>query len=83
MQGIYKQLNGGTLTVLELGEVAYEAETLLAFTRKLAESLNVPFFTYDRNITHCSQCRKNMSGLLNKCPNCGSTGTLTVFRRYP
>ncbi|MEM3579438.1 MAG: anaerobic ribonucleoside-triphosphate reductase [Candidatus Bathyarchaeia archaeon] len=77
-----KRLEGGNLTVLELGEAEYTAETLLALTRRLTESYGVPFFTYNRNLTYCSQCCKSMFGILQKCPSCGSVGTLTVFRRY-
>ncbi|MEM1566550.1 MAG: anaerobic ribonucleoside-triphosphate reductase [Candidatus Bathyarchaeia archaeon] len=79
----YKQLDGGNLTVLELDEAGHDVETLLSLTRKLAESYGVPFFTYNRNLTYCSQCRKSMPGALHKCPNCGSISTLTVLRRYP
>ncbi|MCS7124935.1 MAG: ArsR family transcriptional regulator [Candidatus Bathyarchaeota archaeon] len=80
---LYKQLEGGNLTLIELGEAEHNAETLLALTKRLVESYDVPFFTYNRTLTHCSQCRKTIFGALHKCPSCGSTGTLTVFRRYP
>lgn len=80
---IYKQLNGGNLTVFELDEAEHAAETLFALTRRLVESYGVSFFTYNRNLTYCSQCRKTMFGAFHKCPSCGSVDTLTVFRRYP
>ena len=79
---LYKHLDGN-LTVLELGEAEHNVEALLSFTRKLAEGYGVSLFTYNRNLTYCSQCRKSMFGVLHKCPSCGSVGTLTVFRRYP
>jgi len=78
----YKHLDGN-LTVLELGEAEHNVEALLSFTRRLAEGYGVSLFTYNRNLTYCSQCRKSMLGVLHKCPGCGSVGTLTVFRRYP
>ncbi|MEM2419780.1 MAG: anaerobic ribonucleoside-triphosphate reductase [Candidatus Bathyarchaeia archaeon] len=80
---IYEQLDGGNLTVLELGEAECTAEMLLSLTKKLAGDYNVPFFTYNRNLTYCSQCRKSISGILHKCPSCGSVSTLTVFKRFP
>lgn len=83
LKELHSRLEGGNLTVFELGEAEYAAEELLALTKRLAENYSVPFFTYNRNLTYCSQCRKSMLGVLHKCPDCGSTGTLTVFRRYP
>ncbi|MEM2386249.1 MAG: anaerobic ribonucleoside-triphosphate reductase [Candidatus Bathyarchaeia archaeon] len=80
---LYPHLAGGMLTVIELGESEHKVEELLALTRKLVENYGVEFFTYNRNLTYCGQCRKSMFGILHKCPNCGSVGTLTVFGRYP
>jgi ribonucleoside-triphosphate reductase len=79
---LYAPLIGGNLTILELGEVAYTPETLFSLTRKLVESYKLKFFTYNRNLTYCSQCRKTWFGTLQKCPMCGSVGTLTVFTRF-
>lgn len=81
-KGLYEPLGGGNLTVLELGEAQYTRETLLSFTKKLVEDYKLRFFTYNRNLTHCSQCRKSWFGTLKKCPMCGSVGTLTAFTRF-
>ena len=79
---LYGLLAGGNLTVIELGEAEHEAEALFALTKRLVENYGVEFFTYNRNLTYCSQCHKSMFGALHKCPSCGSVGALTIFRRY-
>ncbi|MEM2367025.1 MAG: anaerobic ribonucleoside-triphosphate reductase [Candidatus Bathyarchaeia archaeon] len=81
-KGIYEPLVGGNLTVLELGEAEYASETLLSFTKKLVEEYKLIFFTYNRNLTYCSQCRKSWFKKLQKCPICGSMSTLTTLPRF-
>ncbi|MEM1563999.1 MAG: anaerobic ribonucleoside-triphosphate reductase, partial [Candidatus Bathyarchaeia archaeon] len=79
---LYNQLTGGNLTVLDLGEAEYTPETLLSFTKKLAEDYKLRFFTYNRQLTHCNQCHKSWLGTLQKCPICGSVSTLTAFTSF-
>jgi len=79
---LYAPLVGGNLTVLELGEVEYAPEALFSLTKKLTEDYKLKFFTYNRNLTYCSQCHKTWFGTLQKCPMCGSVGTLTAFTRF-
>ena len=80
---LYGLFAGGNLTVIELGEAECPPETLFSLTRRLVENYGVEFFTYNRNLTHCSHCKRTMFGALHKCPSCGSVDTLTVFKRYP
>ena len=75
-------LNGGSLTVLELGDTFYDPGELLSLSRKLVENYEVDFFTYNRNLTYCLNCKRSWFGLLNKCPSCGAVSTLTTFKRY-
>ncbi len=79
---LYEPLAGGNLIVLELGEADYTPETLLSFTKKLVEDFKLGFFTYNRDLTYCSQCGKSWFGTLQKCPMCGSVGTLTILTRF-
>jgi len=79
---LHKPLAGGNLTVLELEEAAHTPETLLSFTKKLVEDYKLRFFMYNRNLTYCSQCHRSWFGNLQKCPMCGSVGTLTAFTRF-
>jgi anaerobic ribonucleoside-triphosphate reductase len=73
---------GGSLTVIELGTVERKPEELLTLTKLLFENRSAEFFTYNRKITYCSNCRKSGFGLLHKCPSCGSIGTLMNFDRF-
>jgi anaerobic ribonucleoside-triphosphate reductase len=79
---LYEPLSGGNLTVLELSDAEYTSETLFSITKKLVENYKPRLFTYNRNLTHCSQCRKSWFGALQKCPQCGSVSTLTAFKRF-
>ncbi|MEM2466364.1 MAG: anaerobic ribonucleoside-triphosphate reductase [Candidatus Bathyarchaeia archaeon] len=81
-KGLYEPLVGGNLTVVELGNGEYTPDTLLSFTKKFVEDYKLGFFTYNRDLTYCSQCRKSWFGKLQKCPICGSVGTLAAFTRY-
>jgi len=73
---------GGNLTVIELGEVEYKSDELMSLTKQIFESYKMEFFTYNRKLTYCINCRRSWFGLLHKCPSCGSVGTLTVFDRF-
>jgi anaerobic ribonucleoside-triphosphate reductase len=76
-KGIY---NGGSLDVFELeGEI--KADALLELTKQLLET-PIEFFTYNRVVSFCENCRKNYPGTLHKCPSCGSMSTLTTFDRF-
>lgn len=74
--------NGGNLTLIELGETERRSEELMAVTRHLLESRSIEFFAYNRVVTYCSNCRRSWLGPLNKCPSCGSIGTLKFFDRF-
>jgi ribonucleoside-triphosphate reductase len=75
-------LNGGNLTVIDLGEVEHKTDELMSLTEQVFEVHNVEFLTYNRKSTYCVNCRRSWFGLLHKCPSCGSTGTLTAFDRF-
>jgi anaerobic ribonucleoside-triphosphate reductase len=78
-----KGLNaGGNLSIIELEETEYNPEGLMNMTRQLVEKQTLEFFTYNRRITYCSNCRKSWFGVLHKCPSCGSISTLVTFDRF-
>jgi anaerobic ribonucleoside-triphosphate reductase len=78
-----KGLNaGGSLSIIELEEKEYKPEELMNLTRQLVEKQTVEFFTYNRRITYCNNCRKSWFGTLHKCPSCGSMSTLITFDRF-
>lgn len=79
-----KGLNaGGSLDIVELEALELKPEELMDLTRRLVES-NQPleFFTYNRIITYCGNCKKSWFGTLHKCPSCGSMSTLGTFDRF-
>ena len=73
---------GGNLSIIELGVVEYSPESLLNLTMRLIENSPLEFFTYNRQISVCDNCKKNYYGTLHKCPSCGSMSTLTTFDRF-
>lgn len=79
----WKGLNaGGNLNIIELEGAEYKPEALMDLTRRLMENQSIEFFTYNRLISFCDNCKKNWFGTLHKCPSCGSMSTLTTFDRF-
>ena len=78
-----KGLNaGGNLSIIELEGAEYTPEALMNLTIRLMENSAIEFFTYNRLISFCDNCKKNFLGTLHKCPSCGSMSTLTTFDRF-
>jgi anaerobic ribonucleoside-triphosphate reductase len=78
-----KGLNtGGSLSIIELEDKEYTPEDLMKLTEHLVKNCYLEFFTYNRTVTYCDNCKKSWSGVLHKCPSCGSMSTLTTFDRF-
>ncbi len=78
-----KGLNaGGNLSIIELEDAEYKPEALMNLTQRLIENQTLEFFTYNRLISFCDNCKKNWFGTLHKCPSCGSMSSLTTFDRF-
>jgi anaerobic ribonucleoside-triphosphate reductase len=78
-----KGLNaGGSLGIVELEASEFKPEVLMDLTRRLVESEPLEFFTYNRIITYCNNCKKSWFGSFHKCPTCGSISTLGTFDRF-
>jgi len=73
---------GGSLDIFELEGAEFSPEALLDLTKRIIENAASEFFTYNRTVCYCSNCKKNHYGALHKCPTCGSMSTLTVFNRF-
>ena len=73
---------GGNLSIIELEGAEYKPEALIELTQRLMENQILEFFTYNRLISFCDNCKKNWFGTLHKCPSCGSMSTLTTFDRF-
>ena len=79
----WKGLNaGGNLSIIELEDGEYKPEALMDLTNRLMENQSIEFFTYNRTVSFCDNCKKNWFGTLHKCPSCGSMSNLTTFDRF-
>ena len=78
-----KGLNaGGALGVIELWADEFKPEAVMDLTRRLIENQSLEFFTYNRIISFCDNCKKSWLGTLHKCPSCGSMSNLATFDRF-
>ena len=73
---------GGTLDIIELEVAEFKAEALMDLTKRIVENQPLEFFTYNRIISFCGNCKKSWFGTLHKCPCCGSMSALTTFDRF-
>jgi anaerobic ribonucleoside-triphosphate reductase len=73
---------GGSLDIFELEGDEFSADQLLDLTHRILENQASNFFTYNRAISFCDNCKKNWYGTLHKCPSCGSMSMLTTFDRF-
>jgi anaerobic ribonucleoside-triphosphate reductase len=73
---------GGGLSIIDLGERDYKPEALFDLTKRIVQNQTLEFFTYNRIVTYCSNCKRSWLVLLHKCPSCGAISTLTVFDRF-
>jgi len=79
MQGLN---TGGTLDIIDLDCAEIKPEALVDLTSRLIESQSLEFFTYNRIISFCDNCKKSWLGTLHKCPSCGSMSNLVTFDRF-
>jgi anaerobic ribonucleoside-triphosphate reductase len=73
---------GGSLNIIELEDAKYTPEALMKLTQHLVTNDYLEFFTYNRKVTYCANCKKSWFGILHKCPSCGSISTLSTFDRF-
>ena len=73
---------GGGLSIIELEDAEYKPEELIKLTEHLVNNRYLEFFTYNRKVTYCDNCKKSWHSILHKCPSCGSMSTLTAFDRF-
>jgi len=73
---------GGSLDIYELESGEFKADALMDLTARIIENNASEFFTYNRTVSYCDNCKKNWVGTLHKCPSCGSMSTLTTFDRF-
>ncbi len=73
---------GGSLAVIELGDLEYKPDELLSVTKQAVENCSLEFLTFRRRLTYCLSCKRSWFGLLHKCPSCNSIGALSIYDQY-
>jgi anaerobic ribonucleoside-triphosphate reductase len=74
---------GGSLNIIELDTHEVTPIELIDLTRHLIVSRQpLEFFTYNRIVTYCRNCKKSWFGTLHKCPKCSSVNTLGTFDQF-
>jgi len=83
MAKLTRSLNGGgSLDIYQLEGSEFTDEALMDFTKRIIENDASEFFTYNRTVTCCSNCKKNHYGTFHKCPRCGSMSTIITVDRF-
>jgi len=66
-------LSGGNIFHAWIGESSSDPEALYKLTQRICRNSQIGYFSYTKDLTVCSQCQTTVAGMLNNCPNCGST----------
>jgi len=66
-------LSGGNIFHAWVGESSSDPEALYKLTQRICRNSQIGYFSYTKDLTVCSQCQSTVAGMLNNCPNCGST----------
>jgi ribonucleoside-triphosphate reductase len=66
-------LSGGNIFHAWVGESSSDPEALYKLTQRICRNSQIGYFSYTKDLTVCSQCQSTIGGMLNGCPNCGST----------
>ncbi|HEX9261433.1 MAG TPA: anaerobic ribonucleoside-triphosphate reductase, partial [Candidatus Bathyarchaeia archaeon] len=53
---------GANLNIIELEQDSYKPEDIMNLTRQLIQTQTVELLTYNRKMTHCSNCRRSWIG---------------------
>lgn len=73
---------GGCLYVIEFPDTESNYKELLKITKNLVKNKWIEFFTYNRSISYCENCKKTWRETIQKCPSCGSLSTINTFNRF-
>lgn len=72
--------NGGGFLQIPVDDDV-SSESLLKKTKQICQSYNIGFFAYSHILLYCGNCHKTFIGYKQKCPDCGSTQTITYARQ--
>jgi len=77
----HRLTSGGHLALLQLADRERDPEELLSVTKEIVRTFEVGFYTFNKHLAHCANCKRTFNGLLAKCPSCGSVNMLVCFSR--
>jgi len=78
---VHRFCNGGHMALIQLIDEEQEPEGLVSATKYIISRTRIGMYTYNRNLSYCSECKRTWIGLLPKCPNCSSTEALVKYSR--
>ena len=67
-------VQGGAISHIFLGENNPDPDALLKLTRRICSNTLTSYFAYTKDLTYCNLCKRTISGVYEKCPNCGASG---------
>ncbi|PIU72757.1 anaerobic ribonucleoside-triphosphate reductase, partial [Candidatus Woesearchaeota archaeon CG06_land_8_20_14_3_00_33_13] len=67
-------VQGGAISHIFLGENNPDPDALLKLTRRICSNTLTSYFAYTKDMTYCNSCKRTLSGVYEKCPNCGASG---------
>ena len=67
-------VQGGAISHIFLGENNPDPDALLKLTRRICSNTLTSYFAYTKDMTYCSSCKRTVSGVYEKCPNCKASG---------
>jgi len=65
-------VQGGAISHIFLGENNPDPDALLKLTRRICSNTLTSYFAYTKDMTYCNSCKRTISGIYEKCPNCGA-----------
>ncbi len=77
----HKLCPGGHLALIQRDTSSADTNELLSNTKILVKASDVGLFTYNQDLTYCTNCEKTFRGTLLRCPMCGSVNKLLFFSR--
>ncbi len=72
---------GGHLALIQLADPERDPDKLLSATKEIVGTYNVGLYTFNKHLAYCATCKRTFSGILEKCPDCGSVNMLVCFSR--
>ena len=67
-------VQGGAISHIFLGENNPDPDALLKLTRRICSNTLTSYFAYTKDLTYCNLCKRTISGVYEKCPNCRASG---------